>query len=37
MREKILLKFGMQGAEDGGHLHYENKLSSTREHRAMYA
>jgi len=33
----ILLKFGMWGTEGGGNLHYENKLSSTREHRAMYA
>jgi len=37
MRWTILLKFGMWGAEGGGRLHYENNLSSTREHRAMYA
>jgi len=37
MRWTILLKFGMWGAEDGGRLHYENNLSSTREHGAMYA
>jgi len=35
MRVTILLKFGIWGAEGGGHLHYENGLSSTREHGAM--
>jgi len=33
MRGTILLKFGMWG---GGRLHYENDLSSTREHGATY-
>jgi len=33
----ILLKFGMWCAEGGGRLHYENNLSSTREHGATYA
>jgi len=37
MRWTILLKFGMWGAEGGGRLHYENNLSSTREHGATYA
>jgi len=37
MRQTTLLKFVMWGAEGGGHLHYENDLSSTREHGAMYA
>jgi len=37
IRWTILLKFGMWGAEGGGHLHYENNLSLTREHRATYA
>jgi len=36
MRRKILLKFGMWGTEGGGHLHYENNLSSLREHGATY-
>jgi len=27
----------MYGAKSGGHLQYENNLSSTREHGAMYA
>jgi len=36
MHETILLKFGMWGAEGGGHLHCENNLSSTREHGATY-
>jgi len=36
MRRTISLKFGIWGAEGGGHLHYENDLSSKREHRAMY-
>jgi len=37
MRETVLLKFGMWGAEGGERLHYENDLISTREHRATYA
>jgi len=36
MHWTILLKFGMWGAEGGGCLHYENNLSSTREHGATY-
>jgi len=32
----ILLKFGMWDAEGGGRSHYENNLSSTREHGATY-
>ena len=34
---KILLKFGMWGAEGGGHLQYKNYSNSRREHRATYA
>jgi len=34
MHGTILLKFGMWGTEGGGRLHYENSLSSTREHGA---
>jgi len=34
MHLTILLKFGMWGVEGGGRLHYENNLSSTREHGA---
>jgi len=37
LRWTILLKFGMWGAEGGGHLHYENNLSSTKEYGATYA
>jgi len=37
MRWMILFKFGMWGDKGGGHLYYENNLSSTREHGAMYA
>jgi len=37
MHWTILLKFGMWGPESGGHLHYENNLSSTRECGATYA
>jgi len=37
MHLTILLKFGMWGVEGGGCLHYENNLSSTREHGATYA
>jgi len=37
MHWTILLKFGMWGAEGGERLHYENNLSSTREHGATYA
>jgi len=36
MHWTILLKFGMWDAEGGGHLYYENNLSSTREHGATY-
>jgi len=37
MHWTILLKFGMWGAKGGGRLHYENNLSSIREHGATYA
>jgi len=37
MHWTILLKFDMWGPEGGERLHYENNLSSTREHRATCA
>jgi len=36
MHETILLKFDMWGVEGSSRLHYENDLSSTREHGATY-
>ena len=33
--EAILLKFGMRSAEDGGCVHSNNRLVSSRQHRAM--